>query len=99
MSASRIGRMQKAAVLVPLALLSTAWTVSVAGTGPEANVDAKSEDTPSAAPSEGPEVPAEAIEKPASVSKPDQAGEGNLHDALCKLASSDPARAAIAASA
>lgn len=76
MSASRIGRMQKAAVLVPLALLSTAWTVSVAGTGPEANVDAKSEDTPSAAPSEGPEVPAEAIEKPASVSKPDQAGEG-----------------------
>ena len=70
MSRKRLGRLQRAATIVPLALLSAAWTASVAGIGGI---------TPSVSASQGPDgslpdgtsVPTEAIEAPASVSDPD----------------------------
>jgi hypothetical protein len=63
MSVSRFGRIQKAVALVPLALLSTAWTVSLAngtsaGDGPGATLD------------DGTAVPTEAIDDPASYTIP-----------------------------
>jgi membrane-bound lytic murein transglycosylase B len=62
---ARFGRGQKAMALVPLALLSAAWTASLAGVGAStALADASTE--PTALP-DGTTVPTEAIEAPASV--------------------------------
>jgi len=62
-------------VLVPISVLSLAWTLSLAGVG-SGEPDPGS--TPAAQAAEEPEavVPAEEIDKPASVSTPDQAGKG-----------------------
>ncbi len=38
MTTPKTGRLQKAAALVPLAVLSTAWTVTLAGAGVTASV-------------------------------------------------------------
>jgi len=66
MSAPRFGRLQKASALVPLALLSTAWTASLAGVGAStAAADDDSRTLP-----DGTSIPTQAIEAPASVSKP-----------------------------
>ncbi len=64
MSVSRFGRIQKAVALVPLALLSTAWTVSLAN-GSNAGAD-----DPSSTLDDGTAVPAEAIDAPASYTIP-----------------------------
>lgn len=71
MSASRLTRVQKATALLPLALLSAAWTASLAGAGAgTALVSASSEEsTPDRLP-DGTSVPTRAIEAPASVSGP-----------------------------
>ncbi|MEP9362414.1 lytic murein transglycosylase [Nocardioides sp. CN2-186] len=65
MSRSRFGRGQKAMALVPLAVLSAAWTASLASTG--AGTALADASTQSPLP-DGSTVPTQAIEAPASVS-------------------------------
>jgi hypothetical protein len=64
---SAFGRMHKATALVPLAMLSAAWTISMAGVG---SGSAVAGDDPTGALPDGTAVPAQAIEAPASVSVP-----------------------------
>jgi membrane-bound lytic murein transglycosylase B len=65
MSRARFGRGQKAIALVPLAVLSAAWTATIAGTGPgTALADASTNPTLP----DGSSVPTQAIKAPASVS-------------------------------
>jgi hypothetical protein len=64
---SAFGRMHKATAIVPLAVLSAAWTVSMAGVG---SGSAVAGDEPSGALPDGTTVPVRAIEAPASVSVP-----------------------------
>lgn len=64
-STNRFGRGQKAIALVPLALLSAAWTASLATTG---TGTALADATTDPALPDGTSLPAEAIEEPASVS-------------------------------
>jgi membrane-bound lytic murein transglycosylase B len=73
MSAQRFGRLQKATALVPLAVLSTAWTASLAGVG--ATTALASDTTPTTLP-DGTSVPTEAIEAPASLSLPNAIAAG-----------------------
>ncbi|WP_148613633.1 lytic transglycosylase domain-containing protein [Nocardioides rubriscoriae] len=71
LSASRFGRIQRAAALVPLALLSAAWTASLTtAVTPAADVSAATTDPGGLLP-DGSSVPAQAIEAPASVSGTD----------------------------
>ncbi len=67
MSEARFGRLQKAATLVPLAVLSAAWTASLVGVG-LAGSSATSADGGDGTLPDGSTVPAEAIEAPASLS-------------------------------
>lgn len=67
MSAPRFGKIQKATALVPLALLSTAWTANLAGVGGL---------TSAASLPDGTQLPTEALEDPASWSAPGQVGLG-----------------------
>jgi hypothetical protein len=69
MSAPRFGKLQKATALVPLALLSTAWTANLAGVSGTASADG------SRLP-DGSMVPIEALEDPASFSIPGNIGLG-----------------------
>ncbi len=73
MHAKRFGRTQKATALVPLALLSAAWTASLAGAGGSATSSA-AEPTGATSLADGTSVPSRAIEAPASVSSPDAVG-------------------------
>ena len=73
MSAPRFGRLQKATALVPLALLSTAWTASLAGMGA---TTATAGDGLTTTLPDGTSIPTEAIEAPASVSAPGQVAPG-----------------------
>jgi membrane-bound lytic murein transglycosylase B len=70
---SAFGRMHKATALVPLAVLSAAWTASMAGVG--GGTAAAGDQTSGALP-DGSTVPAEAIEAPASVTAPDAVTPG-----------------------
>jgi membrane-bound lytic murein transglycosylase B len=65
MSTKRFGRVQKATAIVPLALLSAAWTASLAGVG--AGTAVAGADPHPTLP-DGSSVPSQAIEAPASVS-------------------------------
>ena len=67
MSAPRFGRFQKATALLPLAMLSAAATASLAGVGP---TTASADPQPVSALPDGSSVPTQAIEAPASVSRP-----------------------------
>ncbi len=75
MPAQRFGRLQKATALLPLALLSAAWTASLAGAGATAPT-AVAEETQVETLPDGTSVPTQAIEAPASVSSPDSAAPG-----------------------
>src|SRR3954463_14947723 len=66
MSTARFGRGHKAMALVPLAVLSAAWTASIAGVGGVTVVSADA--SPETTLPDGSSVPTEAIEAPASVS-------------------------------
>jgi membrane-bound lytic murein transglycosylase B len=66
MSAPKFGRLQKASALVPLALLSTAVTASLAGAGA---TTAAAQDDSRTLP-DGTSIPTQAIEAPASLSQP-----------------------------
>ncbi|MCL2543834.1 MAG: lytic transglycosylase domain-containing protein [Nocardioidaceae bacterium] len=68
MSRKRLGRLQRAATIVPLALLSTAWTASVAGIGGIPSPVSAEGSAPGAAGDTS--VPAKAINAPASLSTP-----------------------------
>lgn len=78
MSAKRLGRAQRATALVPLALLSAAWTASLAGVGAGSATatQAPDEQQPATSLPDGTSVPAQAIEAPASVSSPDGIAPG-----------------------
>ncbi|HET6627148.1 MAG TPA: lytic murein transglycosylase [Nocardioidaceae bacterium] len=71
MSQSRLSTWQKATALVPLALLSGAWTASLAG----ANIASAATEDGHALP-DGSTVPSQAIEAPASVSVPGEIAPG-----------------------
>ena len=64
MADARFGRVQKASALLPLALLSVAWTASLATAGSDA-ASAGSDTLP-----DGTQVPAQAVRVPASVTAP-----------------------------
>ncbi len=87
MSTKRFGRIQKAAAVVPLALLSAAWTASLAGVG-AAPAAVSSPGSGDQTLPDGTSVPSQAIEAPASVSDPDEAGEGDHGNAEQILATS-----------
>ncbi len=74
MPATRLGRFQKATTIVPLALLSAAWTASLTG-GPTASTVAATTDADGTLPGGG-TVPTQAIEAPASISLPDAVSPG-----------------------
>ncbi len=76
MSAPKFGRLQKASALVPLALLSAAWTASLAGAG--ASTAAAQDDSRTLP--DGTSIPTQAIEAPASVSKPGVTAPGITGD-------------------
>jgi hypothetical protein len=66
MSASQFGRIQKATALVPMALLSLAWTSSIAGVG---LIPASAGEHDNRLP-DGTTIPTEAIQVPASLTRP-----------------------------
>ncbi|MDO9455483.1 lytic transglycosylase domain-containing protein [Nocardioides sp.] len=103
LSASRFGRMQKAVAIVPLALLSAAWTASLTSAAtPTTNVSAATAEPGGLLP-DGSSVPAQAIEAPASVS--DAGGltgsvggvEGNTEQILATSSTNGIPSAALAA--
>jgi membrane-bound lytic murein transglycosylase B len=67
MAGHRSGRWQKGTALVPLALVSVAWTASLVSAPTVANVAADTDQAPTVLP-DGTSVPSEAIQAPASVS-------------------------------
>ena len=96
MSTPRFGRVQKASALLPLALLSAAWTASLAGVGAtSASADEKVNQTLP----DGTNVPAEAIQAAASVSTPGTVapGIGNAQRAVSTASTSGIPSAALAA--
>lgn len=74
MSTTRFSRGQKAVALVPLALLSTAWTASLVTVGGATTAIAAGEE--SAPLPDGTSVPTSAFEDPASYSRPGSIGLG-----------------------
>jgi membrane-bound lytic murein transglycosylase B len=79
MSTKQFGRWQKAVAIVPLALLSAAWTANLAGAGVTAGVLAEAPQDDQLP--DGATVPSQAIEAPASVSSGDGLGLGVAGDA------------------
>lgn len=68
MSRKRLGRLQRVATIIPLALLSAAWTASVAGIGGVGS-PVQAAETPGQV-TDGTSVPEESIDDPASLSDP-----------------------------
>lgn len=68
MSRKRLGRLQRGATIIPLALLSAAWTASVAGIG-GVTAPVVAAESPGTV-TDGTSVPEESIEDPASLSSP-----------------------------
>jgi membrane-bound lytic murein transglycosylase B len=97
MSAPKFGRLQKASALVPLALLSAAWTASLAGAGAST---AAAEDDSRTLP-DGTSIPTQAIEAPASVSKPGVTAPGvkghDVRSVVANASAMDIPAAALAA--
>ena len=75
MSERRNGRLRKATALVPLAMLSAAFTASLAGANAPVVVSAGAHQADTTLP-DGTAVPSQAIEAPASVSNGDSLGLG-----------------------
>src|SRR3954468_14097403 len=65
MSVKRFGRLHKATALIPMALLSAAWTANLMGVS---TPTASAGERPDPTLPDGTSVPAQAIEAPASVS-------------------------------
>ncbi len=98
MSAKRFGRTQKATAILPLALLSAAWTASLAGVGPTTAVSAPTITESTSLP-DGTSVPTEAIEAPASVSGGELGGGvgGNTAQIIATSSTNGIPSAALAA--
>ena len=97
MSRKRLGRLQRAATIAPLALLSAAWTVSVAGIG-GFTTSVSANQGPDGSLPDGTSVPTEAIEAPASVSDPgDLSPTGNTQDIVATASTNQIPSAALAA--
>jgi membrane-bound lytic murein transglycosylase B len=97
MSRKRLGRLQRAATIVPLALLSAAWTASVAGIGGVTPAVSASQGPDGSLP-DGTSVPTEAIEAPASVSDPDSlTTDGNTQNIVATASTNQIPSAALAA--
>ena len=97
MSEARFGRLQKAATLVPLALLSAAWSVSIVGVGLTGST-ATSADGGTLP--DGSTVPEEAIEAPASLTGSSQLApgiKGDPQEAVLNAATNGIPSAALAA--
>ena len=98
MPTSRTGRLKKATALVPLALLSAAWTASLAGVGAPVAVAG---DEPAPTLPDGTSVPTQAIEAPASVSNGDSIapgiGSANATEIVSTASTSGIPSAALAA--
>lgn len=62
---AKLGRAQKASALLPLAVLSVAWTAGLATAGSDASASASSHTLP-----DGTQVPLEAVQAPASLTPP-----------------------------
>ncbi len=62
---ARFGRAQKASALLPLAMLSAAWTAGLTTAGSDASASADSQTLP-----DGTRVPAQAVQAPASLTPP-----------------------------
>ena len=73
MTAQRFGKAQKATALVPLALLSAAWTASLAGVG-AGTVNTAADESKTLP--DGTSLPTEAVEDPANYSDPTTLGLG-----------------------
>ena len=86
MAAKQFGRWQKVVAIVPLALLSAAWTANLAGAGVSTSVLAEAPQEPPLP--DGASVPTEAIEAPASVSTGDGLGLGVAGDTQQIIANS-----------
>ncbi|TIC89256.1 hypothetical protein E8D34_01845 [Nocardioides sp. GY 10113] len=78
MSRKRLGRVQRVVTIVPLALLSAAWTASVAGVGGPTAASLVAGPAAGAVP-DGTGVPEDAIDEPASMSNP-----GSVEDVVDK---------------
>jgi cell division septation protein DedD len=97
MSDARFGRLQRALTLVPLALLSAAWSVSIAGAG---SVGSSATGSADGTLPDGSTVPKEAIEAPASLSTRAQLApgvQGDPGDAVGNAAVNGIPSAALAA--
>lgn len=98
MSAPRSGRLQRVSALVPLMVLSTAWTASLAGAG---LTTASAGDEPTQRLPDGTEIPTEAIEAPASVSSPGVVAPGidgsNVNQVVANASTNGIPSAALAA--
>ncbi len=77
MSTTRRKRLQRATTIVPLALVSIAWTASVASPGSPMAVSDETVQTAGTLP-DGTSLPTAAIEAPASLSAPGKVGAGSL---------------------
>lgn len=100
MSRKRLGRAQRVATIVPLALLSTAWTASVAGIGGNVGPVLASENAAPGTLSDGTSVPAEEFEDPASMSNPGSVEgfeDGNNADIIAASSTNQIPSSALAA--
>src|SRR5690349_10870082 len=97
MSRKRLGRLQRALTIIPLALLSAAWTASVAGIG-GITPPVSAQQGPDTSLDDGTSVPSEAIEAPASVSDPDELSpDGNTQEIVATASTNQIPSAALAA--
>jgi hypothetical protein len=98
MSAKRFGRLHKATALVPMALLSAAWTASLLGVNTST---AAAGERPDPTLPDGSSVPAQAIEAPASVSDGSMiapgVGDGDTESIVASASTSGIPSAALAA--
>jgi hypothetical protein len=98
MSAKRFGRLHKATALVPMALLSAAWTANLLGVNAST---AAAGERPDPTLPDGSSVPAQAIEAPASVSDGSLiapgVGDGDTESIVAEASTSGIPSAALAA--
>jgi membrane-bound lytic murein transglycosylase B len=95
MAIARFGRVQRASALVPLAILSIAWTASLTTAGSGASAADGSGTLP-----DGSRVPAQAIEAPASLSAPGKLApgiRGNISNAVSTASANGIPAVALAA--
>jgi membrane-bound lytic murein transglycosylase B len=86
------GRAQKASALLPLAVLSAAWTAGLATTGSDASAAADPQALP-----DGTRVPAQAVKAPASLTPPRSLTRGNARQVVATASASGIPAVALAA--